>query len=540
MKKKTMKKWIVFLTICLIAVLQSCRIPLAWDHGVLHAEAAAKQVGLNKKSVVLTAGGKTTVRLKNIRFNKKVTWSSKNKKVAAVKKGSGGKATITAKKVGTAKITASYMGRKYTCTVKVKTPNVKLSASSVTVAAGDTAKLTLNHTVKGKKVIWKSSKTSVATVKKNRTNQVTITGKKAGKAAIKAIYNGKTYQCKVTVKAQSLNRSSLSLLEGETGEIVLNNPVSNKTTKVCSTDNKVATVSLNGSHKIIVKAISAGNAVVQVEHNGKILKCKVTVSALEPSDADGEIPSFSQAPEGSYFVYDSSTIVIRDPDSIDGATGMYCPNASGQNLYSEDIYVYSRGSYLGEYIYRGKVYNVYAVKKSEDADYTKFAADFMNQYAGKCEGELAKLLSIPVYFKEIGIVYDVNSSPSYFKGKKWVCYHYAEATYALCKKLGIPVATVSSSTANHTWTQVYINGKWRVFDTVGSYLEGTFDSQYLNYEADSVITKYSTSEKPPVAKEGLGYYVDLEKGVMYDYSSEEIFQDAWVNGKGIPIPGWGI
>ena len=46
---------------------------------------------------------------------KNVTWQSSKKRVATVKKG-----IVTGKKKGTAKISAKFGGKTYTCTVKVK------------------------------------------------------------------------------------------------------------------------------------------------------------------------------------------------------------------------------------------------------------------------------------------------------------------------------------------------------------------------------------------------------------------------------------
>lgn len=73
--------------------------------------------------------------------------------------------------------------------------SVKLSASSVSVTVGQTKKLTATVTGKKKTVSWKSSNSKVAAVKNG-----VITAKKAGKATIYAKANGKTAECKVTVK----------------------------------------------------------------------------------------------------------------------------------------------------------------------------------------------------------------------------------------------------------------------------------------------------------------------------------------------------
>ena len=83
-------------------------------------QAAKKKPALSKKKAVITVGKTLTLKVKNISKKTKVTWKSKNKKIATVSK----KGKVKAKKAGTAKITASfrYQGKKYVknCKVTVK------------------------------------------------------------------------------------------------------------------------------------------------------------------------------------------------------------------------------------------------------------------------------------------------------------------------------------------------------------------------------------------------------------------------------------
>ena len=80
-------------------------------------QAAKKKPALSKKKAVITVGKTLTLKVKNISKKTKVTWKSKNKKIATVSK----KGKVKAKKAGTAKITASfrYQGKKYVKTCKV-------------------------------------------------------------------------------------------------------------------------------------------------------------------------------------------------------------------------------------------------------------------------------------------------------------------------------------------------------------------------------------------------------------------------------------
>lgn len=71
-----------------------------------------KNPELSQKTLAMETGDKATLELKGVK--KGITWKSSNTKVAKVK---NGKVTALAK--GTAKITASYKGKKYTCQVTV-------------------------------------------------------------------------------------------------------------------------------------------------------------------------------------------------------------------------------------------------------------------------------------------------------------------------------------------------------------------------------------------------------------------------------------
>ena len=75
---------------------------------------AKTKTQLNKKKVTLIVGNKTKLKLKNNK--KKVKWSSSKRTVAIV----SSKGVVTAKKKGTATITAKTGKKKYTCKVTVK------------------------------------------------------------------------------------------------------------------------------------------------------------------------------------------------------------------------------------------------------------------------------------------------------------------------------------------------------------------------------------------------------------------------------------
>ncbi len=86
----------------------------------MSAEAAKRKVKLNKKSVTIRVGKRVKLKVKNKKKSAKVTWKSKNKKIASVNK----KGNVTGKKVGKTKIVCLVkQGKKktkLTCKVTVK------------------------------------------------------------------------------------------------------------------------------------------------------------------------------------------------------------------------------------------------------------------------------------------------------------------------------------------------------------------------------------------------------------------------------------
>lgn len=169
------------------------------------ASAAKTKVKLNKTKATLYVNGSKSEKSTTLKVTvngKKVnaTFKSSNTKVLTVAKKTG---KVTAKKNGTAKVTATYKKKKYNCTVTVKTYATSVSitsAKTLNLAAGKTA--TIKATVKpstasNKKVSFASSNKNVATV----TSAGKVTAKKAGTATVtvKALGSKKAAK-KATVK----------------------------------------------------------------------------------------------------------------------------------------------------------------------------------------------------------------------------------------------------------------------------------------------------------------------------------------------------
>lgn len=158
---------------------------------------AASKVKLNKTKATVYVGKST--QLKVTGTTKKVTWKSSNKKVATVTS----KGKVAAKKKGTATITATVSGKKYTCKITVKEialKSISLNKTSLTLDKGNKYKLTVKYnpsnTTVSKNVTWSSSNSSVVTVDKVGN----ISASSAGTATITAKVGTKKAKCVVTVK----------------------------------------------------------------------------------------------------------------------------------------------------------------------------------------------------------------------------------------------------------------------------------------------------------------------------------------------------
>jgi uncharacterized protein YjdB len=166
-----------------------------------------EKVSLNKSATTLTEGESetltATITPSNATGDKTVKWSSSNAEVAAVD--SNGK--VTAKKAGTAVITATSSNRKTaSCTVTVKQKEIAItgiglnkSTTSLTKGESETLTATIapSNATGDKTVKWSSSNAEVAAVDSNGK----VTAKKAGTAVITATSsNRKTASCTVTVK----------------------------------------------------------------------------------------------------------------------------------------------------------------------------------------------------------------------------------------------------------------------------------------------------------------------------------------------------
>ncbi len=191
MKNKLSKKQVCFILFSLLVAIFLIRQMVPLENTVLVAEAAsAKSVKLSKTSLNLNKGKSYMLKVRNA-GRKKVKWSVKNKKIAAVS--SGGK--VVAKKTGTTYVYAKVGSKKLKCKVIVKDPYVK----EYSILKGDQKHLKFSDA--SGKTKWSTSNSAVSLSKSNG-KAITIKGERVGKATVKAKTPGeKTYKFVITVKS---------------------------------------------------------------------------------------------------------------------------------------------------------------------------------------------------------------------------------------------------------------------------------------------------------------------------------------------------
>lgn len=208
---------------------------------------------------------------------KQATWKSSNSKVAAVNT----YGIITAKKAGTALITAKITNAEASCLVSVNKTHILISKTNATIEHGETLRLTAT-TSNGSAITWKSSKKSIATVDEYGK----VTGLKPGETAITATADGSTATCILTIKQPEvqLNKASLVLFRGQTYK--LSADVSSGVNPTWKTNKKsVVTVDLSGT----VKAVKNGTAIITATVDGVSKTCEITVQKPEITLSQAEI-----------------------------------------------------------------------------------------------------------------------------------------------------------------------------------------------------------------------------------------------------------
>ncbi len=200
-----------------------------------------------------------------------VKWKSSNTKVASVSKGK-----ITAKKPGTATITAEANGVTDTVLVTVQefTPSITLNQREYTLytkGKGNTVSIKAKVDGADKKAVWRSSNPKAATVN----DKGKVTAANAGSTLITAEANGVTAKCWVRVKESkvTLEKKYYLLNTGDTQNLAVDVVGQSQSVKYKSSNTKAVAV-----RKGVLTAKKAGSAEISVTANGITAKCHVIVT----------------------------------------------------------------------------------------------------------------------------------------------------------------------------------------------------------------------------------------------------------------------
>ena len=234
----------------------------------VHAAALPPLVVLTKYSKTMAIGDE--YQLIAVASNgKQPTFKSSKSSIASVNT----YGLITAKKAGTCKITAKIRNAEASCKITVKPTSLSISTGSFSLYRLGTRQLTASVST-GHPVIWKSSKSSVASVDENGL----VTAVKHGSAKITATADGVSKSCTVTVKQPKikLSASELSLTAGQSYRLYAT--VSSGNPAEWSTSNgNILSVSPDGT----IRALKKGRAYVYAREDGIKVKCNIIVSDTE-------------------------------------------------------------------------------------------------------------------------------------------------------------------------------------------------------------------------------------------------------------------
>lgn len=196
----------------------------------------------------------------------RLKWKSSKRSIATVSENG----TIQAVKPGETTITAATDGSEQTCRVTVRKPKVTLNYTSASLYRKHTLKLSAKVS-SGRKPVWKSKKTSVATVDENGL----VTAHKHGTAIITAAIDGITRICELTVQPPEirLDTYSATIKKGEKRKLTAT--VSSGNTPVWKSSKKsVAVVDKNGT----VTAKKKGTCYIYVSEDGAKERCDIKVN----------------------------------------------------------------------------------------------------------------------------------------------------------------------------------------------------------------------------------------------------------------------
>lgn len=184
---------------------------------------------------------------------------------------------------------------------EVEAASVGLSKSSVTLKAKEKYTVTLKGVAskQKKKVTWKaSSKNVVVSYNKKDARKATFYAKKAGNYKVTATYGKKKYT--ITVKAESINKTSLTLAKGKKYTLKLSN-TKGKAKWSSSKKSVIAVKASSNGKNAVITAKKSGKATITATVDGKKLTCVVkvkgTTAVVTPKPNPTTAPKPTESPK---------------------------------------------------------------------------------------------------------------------------------------------------------------------------------------------------------------------------------------------------
>lgn len=246
----------------------TCRITGKVSGGEASCTVTVQKTTVTLSAKTLTMENGTTAILRGYTSNgSPITWKSKKSSVAAIDENG----RLDANKPGETTITASADGSSSSCKVTVKKPKITLNLTKASCYRGQTLSLTAK-TSSGRRVVWKSRKTSVAKVSENGR----VTAIKHGSARITATLDGVTKECEIIVKSPDIKLSHTSILLKKGRVFTLKAAVSSGHAPIWrSSKSSVATVDSKGK----ITAKKKGSCYIYATEDGAREDCYVQVTA---------------------------------------------------------------------------------------------------------------------------------------------------------------------------------------------------------------------------------------------------------------------
>lgn len=338
---------------------------------------------ISYKTLTLKVGSSKRLTMKGTK--KKVRWSSRKRSVATV----SSKGLVKAKKAGTAIIVAKVSKKTYTCKVKVKARSPYISPKQVKLYVGDSKQLKLLYNTK--KVKWSSSNKKIVTVsskgklkakkagsayiyakvgKKKYKRYVTVKNKKTTKVSmvvgetktlesddadtwtssneqvamvsdgdVTAMNPGTctitatgstTQKWRITVKALSLSKTSLTLNIGQSEKVTVKN---NKAAVTWASDAADVASVQDGT----ITGVGAGTATITATINGTNLTCAVTVNGGSINSVKARTTPYTE----TRTQYKAGIVgqIIKASDMISSSDSGYSSSDKSVALVSDSGYV---------------------------------------------------------------------------------------------------------------------------------------------------------------------------------------------------------